>query len=47
VKKDGSVVEEKGEIFDLVTDFYKYLFQSHAGHRYAELLQQFLPMSLQ
>jgi hypothetical protein len=40
VKEDGSVVEEKREIINLVTDFYKNLFQSQAGHRYEELLHQ-------
>jgi hypothetical protein len=40
VKDDGSVVEEKEAIHNLVSDFYKNLFQSHAGHRYAELMQQ-------
>jgi hypothetical protein len=40
VKDDGGVVEEKGEIHNLVTDFYKTLFQSHAGHHYEELLHQ-------
>jgi hypothetical protein len=39
VKDDGSVVQEKGEIHNLVTDFYKTLFQSRAGLRYDELLQ--------
>jgi hypothetical protein len=43
VKEDGSVVEEKGEIINLVTDFYKNLFQTHAGHRYEELLHQVSP----
>lgn len=40
VKEDGSVVEEKGEIHALITNFYKTLFQSNAGDRFEELLQQ-------
>jgi hypothetical protein len=43
VKDDGSVVQEKGEIHNLVTDFYKTLFQSRAGIRYDELLQHIPP----
>lgn len=33
-------MEEMGEIHKLITDYYKSLFQSHAGHRYEELLQK-------
>jgi CTP-dependent riboflavin kinase len=40
LKDDGSVVEEMGEIHTMVTNFYKSLFQSHAGNRYDELLSQ-------
>jgi hypothetical protein len=40
VKDDGSVVEEVGEIHNMVTNFYKSRFQSHAGNHYDELLSQ-------
>lgn len=40
VKDDGSVTEDMREIHALVTEFYSSLFQSHAGHRYEELLHQ-------
>jgi hypothetical protein len=40
IKEDGGVVEEPREILELVTNFYNNLFQSHAGNRYNELLQQ-------
>lgn len=38
VKEDGGVVEEEGEIHELITNFYKELFCSCAGNRYDELL---------
>lgn len=40
VTDDGNIVEEMGQIHNLITDFYKSLFPSHVGHHYEELLQQ-------
>jgi hypothetical protein len=43
IREDGHVVEEPGEIHEMVTDFYTNLFQSHAGVHYNDLLQQVPP----
>ena len=40
VKEDGEVVTDTAGIHELVTNYYKSLFQSHAGDRYNELLEQ-------
>lgn len=41
VQVDGGVVTDEQEIHNLITDYYKTLFLSHAGDRYEEVLQQF------
>ena len=40
VKDDGGVVEDTSGLKLLITDFYKSLFESHAGARFEELLNQ-------
>ena len=40
MKEDGEVVTDTAGIHELVTNYYKSLFQSHAGNRYQELLEQ-------
>jgi len=40
VREDGEVVMEAGDIHDLITNYYKSLFQSNAGTNYGELTQQ-------
>ena len=43
IKDDGSVVEDSSGIKMLITNFYKSLFESHAGSRYNELLDHVQP----
>jgi hypothetical protein len=38
VKEDGAVVEEMAGLKLLITNFYKSLFESHAGDHFDELL---------
>ena len=43
IKDDGSVVEDSSGIKMLITNFYKSLFESHAGSCYNELLDHVQP----
>lgn len=43
MKETGEVVEAEGEIRELITNYYKSLFLSHAGQRVNEVLQHVSP----